>query len=149
MAANRPWLAMGVVVVPGAQHPLPKHPERLLPKFDPNNDIIPEDHIKQFMLSLRLLDVQHEYVVCRLFPYSFVGQASTWFFSLAARFIASWKQFETAFISQFGDDKTSRMMVLELSRMRCDKKDRLKDFNKIYINHLNRIPEKSAESIQV
>jgi hypothetical protein len=41
------------------------------------------------------------------------------------------------------------MMVLELSRMRCDKKDRIKDFNQRFINHLNRIPEKPTESIQV
>ena len=149
MAANRPWLATDVVAVPGAQHPLPKHPEKLLPKFDPDNDITPEDHIKQFMISLRLSDVQHEDVVCRLFPYTFVGQASTWFFSLAPRSIASWQQFETTFSSQFRDDKTSGMMVLELSRMRCDRKYRIKYFNQRFINHLNRIPEKPAESIQV
>ena len=129
MAANKPWLAVDVIAVLGAQHPLPKHPKKLLPKFDPDNDITPEDHIKQFILSLILLDVQHEDVVYRLFPYTFVGQAPTWFISLAPGSIASWQQFETAFISQFGDDKTSRMMVLELSRMRCDKKDRIKDFN--------------------
>ena len=46
MATNRPWLAMEVVVVVGAQHPLPKHPDKLLPKFDPDNDITPKDHIK-------------------------------------------------------------------------------------------------------
>ena len=40
-------------------------------------------------------------------------------------------------------------MVLELSRMRCDKKDRIKYFNQRFINHLNRIPEKPAKSIQV
>ena len=33
--------------------------------------------------------------------------------------------------------------------MRCDKKDRIKDFNQRFINHLNHIPEKPAESIQV
>lgn len=88
-------------------------------------------------------------MVCILFPYTFVGQASTWFFGLAPGSITYWQQFETAFISQFGDDKTSRMMVLELLRMRCDKKDRIKDFNQRFINHLNRIPEKPAESIQV
>ena len=112
MATNRPWLAMDAIAVHGAQDPLPKHLEKLLPKFDPVNDISLEHHIKQFMLSLRLLDVQHEDAVCRLLPYTFVGQASTWFFSLAPRSIASWKQFETAFISQFGNDKTSGMMVM-------------------------------------
>ena len=142
MAANRPWLATDAIAVLGAQHPLPKHLEKLLLKFDPDNDITPEDHIKQFMLSLRLLEVQHEDLVCRLFPYTFVGQESTWFFSLALRSIASWQQFKTTFISQFGDDKTLGMMVLELCRMRCDKKDRIKDFNQRFISHLNRIPEK-------
>jgi hypothetical protein len=32
---TRPWLDQDVVVVPGPQHPLPKHPEKWLPKFDP------------------------------------------------------------------------------------------------------------------
>jgi hypothetical protein len=46
MAANRPWLTTDAIVVPGAQHPLPNHIEKLLPKFDPENDIKLEDHIK-------------------------------------------------------------------------------------------------------
>ena len=91
METNRPWLAMDVVAVPGAQHPFPKHPEKILPKFDHYNDVTPEYHIKRFILSLRLMDVQHEDLVCILFPYTFVGQASTWFFSLAAGSIASWQ----------------------------------------------------------
>ena len=149
MVANRPWLAVDVVAVPGAQHALPKHPEKLLLKFDPNNYVTPKDHIKQFMLSLRLLDVQHEDVVCKLFPYKFVGQASIWFFSLATGSIASWEQFETSFLNQLGDDRTSGVLVLELSRMRCDKKDKVKYFNQISINLLNSIPKKPVESIQV
>ena len=83
------------------------------------------------------MDVQHEDVVCRLFPYTFVGQFSTWFFSLAAGSIASWQQFVISFLSQFGDDRTSGVLVLELSRMRFDKKDKVKDFNQIFINLLN------------
>ena len=46
MAENRPWLAADVVAVPEAQNPLPKHPKKLLLKFDPDNDVTPEDHIK-------------------------------------------------------------------------------------------------------
>ena len=101
------------------------------------------------MLSLRLLDVQYEDVVCILFPYTFVGQASTWIFSLVVGSIASWKQFEASFLSQFGDDRTSRVLVLELSRIRFDKKEKVKYFNQIFINLLNYIPENPAESIQV
>ena len=84
MESNQPWL-VDAIEVPGSQNPLPKHFDKLLPKFDPNNDVLPEDHIKQFMLSLRIMVVEHEDGVCRLFPYTFVVKASIWFFSLIAR----------------------------------------------------------------
>jgi hypothetical protein len=51
---TRPWLDQDVVVVPGPQHPLPKHPEKWLPKFDPDSKQSAEDHIKKFMLVVRL-----------------------------------------------------------------------------------------------
>jgi hypothetical protein len=76
-----PWLDQDVMVVPGPQHPLPKHLEKWLPKFDPDSKKSAKDHIKKFMLSIRLLSVEHEDVVCRLFPYTFEGNASTWYFS--------------------------------------------------------------------
>jgi hypothetical protein len=50
----RPWLDQDVVVVPGPQHPLPKHPEKWLPKFDPDSKQSAEDHIIFFMLAIRL-----------------------------------------------------------------------------------------------
>ena len=33
----KPWLDQDVVVVSGPQHPLPKHPEKFLPNFDPDS----------------------------------------------------------------------------------------------------------------
>ena len=69
------------------------------------------------MLALNLMNVQHEYVVCRLLCFTLQGKASSIFFSLAPSSITSWKQFETAFITQFGDDKTSGTLFLELSRI--------------------------------
>jgi hypothetical protein len=60
---TRPWLDQDVVVVPGPQHPLPKHPEKWLPKFDPYLKQSTEDHIKKFMLVVRLVSVKHEDLV--------------------------------------------------------------------------------------
>jgi hypothetical protein len=31
---NQPWLARDAIVVPGRIHNLPRHPEKLLPKYD-------------------------------------------------------------------------------------------------------------------
>ena len=71
MEANQPFLIVDAIPISSAQHPLPKHLEKIIPKFNLDNDVLLEDHIRKFMLSLRLLNVEHEDVVCRLFPYTF------------------------------------------------------------------------------
>jgi hypothetical protein len=61
----------------------------------------------KFMLDIRLRNVEHEDVVCRLFPYTFEGNASTWYFAQQPRTIASWEKFESIFLEKFGDGQTS------------------------------------------
>jgi hypothetical protein len=51
---GKPWLDQDVVAVPRQQHPLPKHPEKWIPKFDPDLKQSTEEHIKKFMLVVRL-----------------------------------------------------------------------------------------------
>lgn len=62
-----PWLSVGPIAIPGDQHDLQKHSERWLPKYNPYGPIIVEEHVKQFMLSLKLGVVQNEDQVCKLF----------------------------------------------------------------------------------
>jgi hypothetical protein len=71
------WLSRDALEIPGQVHNLPRHPEKLLPKFDLETSKLPEDHIKNFILAIRLMNVQHEDVVCRLFPYTFENSGST------------------------------------------------------------------------
>ena len=85
-------------------------------------------------------------MICRLFPYNFVRKASTWLFSLTVGSITCWQQFETDFLTQFGDDKTYGVLFFELSRIKLDKRERVKDFNQRFINLLNRIPDNLAVS---
>jgi hypothetical protein len=70
------------------------------------------------------------------------GNESSWFFNLPSRSIASWQQFENAFIIQFGDGKTSRTLLLELSRLNINKNEKLKEFNQRFITLLNKILDK-------
>lgn len=81
--ANIPWLDQDVVVVPGLQHALPEHPEKILPNFSPDRKDYTDDHINTFMLVVKLMNVKFECIVCGLFPYTFEGRASTWYFPLA------------------------------------------------------------------
>jgi hypothetical protein len=140
---SRPWLDQDVVAVPGAQHPLPKHPEKWLPKFDPDSKQIAEDHIKKFMLAIRLHNVEHEDVVCRLFPYTFEGNASTWYFAQQPHTIVSWEKFESCFLEKFRDGKPPEVLVMDLSSLRMNPKEKFKDFNQIFLTLKNRIPTDS------
>ena len=94
MATNPRWLTINALAIPRPQNPLPKHPKFFLPKFDPNDDILPKNHVDKFMLAMNIMNVQHEYVAYSLFCLTLQGKASSWFFNLPSRSITSWKQFE-------------------------------------------------------
>jgi hypothetical protein len=95
---TKPWLNQDFVVVPGPQHLLPKHMEKWLPKFGLDSKKSTKDHIKKLMLVFRLQSVEHEDVVCILFPYTFGGNSSTWYFSHQSQTIVYWDKFETFFL---------------------------------------------------
>ena len=72
MAHNppRPWTNPRAVRMVGPLHQLPAHLEKWLPKFNPNNGLLAEEHINNFMLSINLNEVVEEDAVVILFPYT-------------------------------------------------------------------------------
>lgn len=149
MEANPWWLTIDALPIPGPLNPLPKHPEKILPQFDPDDNILLENHINKFMISMNMMNVQHEDVACMLFYFTLQGKALSWFFNLPLGSITSWKQYENAFINQFGDDKTSRTLLLEFSKLNINKNDKVKEFNQIFITILNKFPDKPIELVQI
>ena len=81
MVANPRWLTINLLAIFGPQNDLPKNPDKLLPKFDPDDDILPKTHLDKFMLAMNIMNVQHEDVACRLFCLTLQGNASSWFFT--------------------------------------------------------------------
>ena len=62
---------------------MPQSFDKSLPKFEPNEGILVDDHLQSFYLALeRLQATEHEDVVCRLFPHTLKGKESSWYFSL-------------------------------------------------------------------
>ena len=88
-------------------------------------------------------------MVCKLFLYTFIDKSFAWFFRLTAGSITSWKQFENVFLTQFGDNKTSGVLLLEISQINFNKKEKDKDFNQRFINLLNQILDNPTKSIQI
>ena len=74
----------------------------MLPKFDPSEKILVDDHLQIFYLAIEGLRAgEHEYVVCRLFLHTLKGAAASWYFSLPANSITDCDTFERIFISKY------------------------------------------------
>lgn len=58
---NRPWNNPRVVQMVPTLHSLPKHPEMSLPRFNPDDGLLVEEHIHNFMLAINLNGVTEEY----------------------------------------------------------------------------------------
>ena len=129
-----------VISVLGDQDIFPKNLEKWLPKFNLDDKIPTKDHIKYFMQAMRIRNVIHEDMVCRLFPYTFEGKASTWYFSLEDSFIPSSDVFSKLFSKKIGDEKTPEELVIEIFSMNTNGKERVKYYNHRFSYLKNRIP---------
>ena len=118
----------------------PKNPEKWLQKYNPYDKVPLEDHIKYFMQAIILRNVIHEDMVCRLFPYTFEGKASTWYFALEYSSIPSWDVFSELFTQKFRDDKNPEDLVIGISSMKTKGKERVKYYNQHFSYLKNRIP---------
>ena len=90
---NKPWMDRNTESMPKLQHPLPKNPKKWLTKFNPDTKKPVDDHINRFMLRMRLRNVEHEYIVCKVFPDTFERKDYTSYFTQPTSSITSWDQF--------------------------------------------------------
>jgi hypothetical protein len=148
---NQPWLAIYSMTIQGQVHNLPRHLEKLLPKFDLETYRFLEDHIKKFILAITLMNIQHEDVVCRIFSYTFENSASTWYFNFPVGSITSWMKFQKDFLDKFAEETTRRSLMAELFFATMSSKEKVKDFNQRFTTILNKFqPEdKPTQELQI
>jgi len=84
------------------------------------------------------MNIQHEYVVWIIFPYTFKNLASTWYFNLSVGSITSWTKFQKDFLDKFAEETTTGALMAELFIDTMSSKERFKDFNKIFTTILNK-----------
>lgn len=132
-----------VVAVHRTVHDMPKQLENFLPKFDPDKKYSTKDHINKFMLVVKLMNVQHEDVICRPFPYTLENKASTWYFFFSSSFNHYMDSFETTFIEKLGEEKTPTTLVLDISRIKMDEREKVRDFNQRFLTLMTKIPQAS------
>ena len=108
-----------------------------MPKFDLGKGISVDDHLQSFYLDLELLAVEHEDVVCKMFPNTFKTKALAWYFGLPANSITNWDTFEILFKGKFGSQRTTATLMKELLSLRMEKKEKVQDFSQRVAAHLN------------
>jgi hypothetical protein len=60
------------------------------------------------------MNVNHEDVVCRIFPYTFENSSSTWYFNLSVGSITTWMKFQKDFLDKFAEETTTRALMAKL-----------------------------------
>ena len=128
---------------------LTANPENWLPKFNPDNGLSAEEHINNFMLSINLNGVIEQNAVVRLFPYTLKGIAGSWYFSLPSGSINNWDTFQDQFLTKIGDDRSTATLINDLSNLKIEPREPIKDFNSRFNKLLNKIPETSRPSNEV
>lgn len=145
----RPWSNPRVVQILAPLHPLLKHLERWLPKFNPDDGLLVEEHIHNYMLAINLNEVDEEDVVVRLFPYTLTRSTGSWYFSLSTNFITSWDIFEEQILTKFGDACSITSLINDLSNLKTNSKEKIKYFNSIFNKLLNEISATSRPVVDV
>jgi hypothetical protein len=89
------------------------------------------------------MNVQHEDLVCRRFPYTFENSTSTWYFNLLVGSITSWTKFQNDFLEKFAEETTTGALMVELFATTMSSKEKVKDFNQRFTTILNKFQPKS------
>ena len=101
------WRARSPLNLTPPLHNLPQYFEKLLPKFDLDEKTVGDDHLQICYLATEGLRAgEYEDVVCRLFPHTLKGAATSWYFSFPANSIPNWDTFERTFRSKYLAQKT-------------------------------------------
>jgi len=101
------------------------------------------------MLSVNLKGVTEEDVVVRLFPYTLQGSAGSWYFSLPSGSITSWNIFQEQFLTKYGDDRSLATLINDISNLRIESREPIKEFNSRFNKLLNKISTTSKPSEQI
>jgi hypothetical protein len=89
------------------------------------------------------MNIQHEDLVCRIFPYTFDNLDSTWYFNLPVGSITSWTKFQKYFLDKFAEETTIGALMVELFTATMSSKEKVKDFNQWFTIILNKFQPKA------
>lgn len=129
MAQPIPWgVAIGpITFMVGDQiHDFPKGSGKIIPKFNGDGKISPEEHLKAFFVACSILVVQHKDIVMRLFVESLNTPAAEWFYSLLDGCINDSNALRIKFESRFKTVEDDSVLVAQLGSMKKEVHETIK-----------------------
>ena len=109
----------------------------MLPKFDPSEKILVEDHLQSFYLAIEgLRDGEYEDVVCKLFPHTLKGVAASWYFGLPTNSIPDWDTFERIFKNKYAAQKMHAALMKGLGALKKERNEKVHSFTQRFSTYL-------------
>lgn len=148
-AANQPWgqnigpLNLGVN--PAA---LPKGATEVLPKFSGDGKVSTDDHLSTFHSACVVISVPTQEVVVRLFVRTLIDVAADWFNNLPNHSITSWDDMKDAFETRFKTLENECSLFSQLSQMKKDMHEPMREFVEKFNRLVQRIPTVSRPSAE-
>ena len=119
------WRARTPLNLAPLVHALPPNYEKVLPIFDSGEGISVDNHLQSFFLVLEALEVEHEDVVCRIFPHTLKGKETSWYFSLQANSNTDKDTFKRMFKNKFCIQRTTVVLMKELLALKKEKNEKV------------------------
>ena len=95
------WESNTALNLNGPLHELPRKVVAILPNFDGEGNITTLEHIIKYESILCLLNITYEDVVCRLFPFTFEGKVSYWYYFFPIHTFHGWSDFKRVLQSAY------------------------------------------------
>ena len=124
----------------------------MLTKFEPSEGILVNDNLQSFYLAVEGLRAgEHEDVVCRLFPHTLKGAATSWYFSLPTNSITDWDTFERIFRSKYAVQKTHAALMKWLCALKKERKEKVHNFTQRFVAYLKKFTaaDKPSEKVLI
>ena len=107
-------------------------------------------YLQSFYLAVEGLRAgEYEDVVCRLFPHTLKGAATSWYFSLPTNSIPDWDTFERTFRTKYSAQKTHASLMKGLGLLRKEKNEKVHSFTQIFSTYLKNFSEADKPSDKV
>jgi hypothetical protein len=124
-----------------AAHAMPDKYHKWPPKFQSNNVILAQTHIRAFEDVLTKKEVENGDVVMRLFVLSFKEDARIWFRNPNDASVKTWDTFKALFLKQWEIKNDGRMLLGNLDEVKNRENETVKEFIMRFQKFIDKIPE--------